>query len=188
MCVPGIKIVSPSNPADVKGLLASAIRDDDPVLFFEQKALFGVKGDVPDGDYSVPLGEAAVRRKGSDITLIGLGATVSLCIEAAGQLSESEIDATVIDLRTLVPLDAAAILESVERTGRVMIVEENPGQLGWGAGVAAIVAEEAFYDLDAPVARVSGVNVPLPFAADLEKAALPSTTRVLDSARKLMEM
>ncbi len=187
MCVPGIKVVSPSNPADVKGLLASAIRDDDPVLFFEQKALFGVTGDVPEGEHIVPLGEATLPRKGEDITLVCLGATVPLGMEAAGKLNESGIDATVVDLRTLVPLDAAAVLESVVRTSRVLIVEENPGQLGWGAGVAAIVAEEAFYDLDTPVARVSGANVPLPFAADLEEAALPSAARVVDAALKLVE-
>jgi pyruvate/2-oxoglutarate/acetoin dehydrogenase E1 component len=185
MTVPGLKIAAPSNPSDAKGLLAAAIREDDPVLFFEHKALYGTKGEVPEGQHLVPLGEAAVLKEGSDVTLIGLAATIPLCMDAAAQLSESGVEVNLIDLRTLVPLDVGTVLESVAQTSRAVIVEENPKQLGWAAGVAAILAEEAFYDLDAPVVRVSGENVPLPFAPNLEQAALPTTDRVKDAVLKL---
>ncbi len=186
MCVPGLKIASPSTPADMMGLLAAAVRDDDPVLVFEHKAMYAAKGECPDGDHVVPLGQAAVRRAGTDITLVGLSRTVGMCERAAAELAEQAIDAEVIDLRTLVPLDAATVLGSVRRTGRVVIVEENPGQLGWGAGVAAIVAEEAFDDLDAPVTRVSGGNVPLPVAAPMEAEVSPSPERVVAAVRRLL--
>lgn len=150
MCVPGLKIAAPSTPADMKGLLASAVRDDDPVVVLEHKALYSRKGEVPDGEHTVPLGQAAVLREGVDVTLVGLASTVDLCLTAAEQLGRAGIEATVIDLRTLVPLDARAVLSSVERTSRIVIVEENPGQLGWGAAIAALVAEEALFSLDAP--------------------------------------
>lgn len=183
MCVPGIKIASPSGAADAVGLLAAAIRDDDPVLVFEHKALYGSREECPDGEHVVPLGQAAVLRAGSDVTLVGLSATVGLCRQAAEQLAEHGIDAEVIDLRTLVPLDAACVLESTRRTGRVVVVEENPGQLGWGAGIAAILAEEAFTQLRASVARVSGRNIPLPVAKGLEAEVNPSVERVVAAAR-----
>ncbi|MCX6463172.1 MAG: pyruvate dehydrogenase complex E1 component subunit beta [Pseudonocardiales bacterium] len=190
MCVPGLKIVSPSDPADMMGLLAAAIREDDPVLVFEHKALFGLKGEVPGiddgGEHVVPLGRAAVRRRGTDVTLVGLARTVGQCEAAAGVLAARGVSAEVVDLRTLVPLDAATVLDSVRRTGTVVIVEENPGQLGWGAGVAAIVAEEAFADLDGPVCRVSGGNVPLPVAAPLEAEVSPSTDRVVAAVEKVL--
>jgi pyruvate/2-oxoglutarate/acetoin dehydrogenase E1 component len=187
MCVPGIKIVSPSTPDDMWGLLAAAIRDPEPVLVFEHKALFGTKSERPEGEHRVPLGEAALRRPGDDVTLIGLARTMGMCEQAAVTLAEDGIAADVLDLRCLVPLDAAAVLASARRTGRVVIVEENPGQLGWGAGVAAILAEEAFDDLRAPIVRVSGGNVPLPVATAMEAEVMPSPEKVVAAARGLLE-
>jgi acetoin:2,6-dichlorophenolindophenol oxidoreductase subunit beta len=183
LCVPGLKIVSPATPADMLGLLASAIRDDDPVLVFEHKALFGRKGECPDGEHVVPLGRAAVLREGTDVTLVALSLTVGMALAAAEELAGEGVSAEVIDLRTLVPLDAAAVLASVGRTGRAVIVEENPGQLGWGAAIAAILAEEAFADLTAPVVRVTGGNIPLPVAAPLEAEVSVSTARVVAAVR-----
>lgn len=187
MCVPGLKIVAPSTPADMAGLLAAAVRDDDPVLVFEHKALLGGRGLVPDGELFVPLGEAAVRRQGDDVTFVALSSTVPLCMTAAEQLAAEGVSAEVIDLRCLVPLDARSVLDSAQRTGHVVIVEENPGQLGWGAAVAAILAEEAFGLLHAPVLRVSGANVPLPVAKAMEAEILPSVTRAVDAARRSLE-
>jgi acetoin:2,6-dichlorophenolindophenol oxidoreductase subunit beta len=187
MAVPGLKIVSPATPADMLGLLASAIRDDDPVLVFEHKALFGTKGEVPDGEHVIPLGQANVLRSGTDVTIVGLSRTVAMCLQAADELAGSGVSAEVIDLRTLVPLDAAAVLDSVARTGRVVIAEENPGQLGWGAGIAAILAEEAFADLTAPVTRVSGGNIPLPVAAPLENEVSVRPDRIVAAVNDLLE-
>ncbi len=142
------------------GLLAAAIRDDDPVLVFEHKALYGMKGECPDGEHVLPLGQAAVLREGGDVTLVALSRTVAMCMEAAEELADDGISAEVIDLRTLVPLDAAAVLASARRTGRVVVAEENPGQLGWGAAISAILAEEAFHDLQAPIAAGHGGQHP----------------------------
>jgi pyruvate dehydrogenase E1 component beta subunit len=186
LCVPGLKIVSPATPADAVGLIAAAIRDDDPVLVFEHKALYGSKGQVPDGEHVLPLGRAAVLREGDDVTLVGLSLTVGTCLAAADRLAAAGVSATVLDLRSLVPLDAAAVLGSVRRTGHAVIVEENPGQLGWGAAIAAILAEEAFADLDGPVLRVSGGNVPLPVAAPLEAEVSVSVDRVLGAVSGLL--
>ncbi len=187
LCVPGLKIVSPSSPADMVGLLAAAIRDDDPVLVFEHKALLGSKGECPDGEHVVPLGRAAVLREGSDVTLIALSLTVGMCCRAAEELAADGVSAEVIDLRTLVPLDAATVLASVRRTGRAVIVEENPGQLGWGAAIAAILADEAFDDLVAPVIRVTGGNVPLPVAAPLEAEVSVSADKIVTAVTKLLD-
>jgi len=184
--VPGLKSVSPATPADAVGLIAAAIRDDDPVLVFEHKALYGSKGAVPDGEHVLPLGEAAVVREGDDVTLVGLSLTVGMCLAAADRLAEAGISAEVIDLRTLVPLDTATVLRAVRRTGHVVIAEENPGQLGWGAAIAAILAEEAFEDLDGPVLRVSGGNIPLPVAAPLEAEVSVSTDRIVAAVGKLL--
>ena len=186
MCVPGLKIVSPAGPAEAFGLLAGAIRDEDPVLVFEHKALYGRKEEVGEGEQVLPLGRARTVRAGSDVTLVGLSITVGTCLAAADQLAAEGVAAEVLDLRTLVPLDAAAVLASVRRTGRLVIVEENPGQLGWGAAIAAIAAEEAFGDLAAPVVRVSGGNVPLPVAAPLEAEVDVSPARVVAAGRAVL--
>ena len=186
MCVPGLKIVSPAGPAEAFGLLAAAIRDEDPVLVFEHKALYGRKEEVGDGEHVLPLGRARTVRPGGDVTLVGLSITVGICLAAADQLAAGGVAAEVLDLRTLVPLDAAAVLASVRRTGRLVIVEENPGQLGWGAAIAAIAAEEAFGDLAAPVARVSGGNVPLPVAASLEAEVDVSPARVVAASHAVL--
>jgi pyruvate dehydrogenase E1 component beta subunit len=186
MCVPGLKIVSPAGPAEAFGLLAAAIRDEDPVLVFEHKALYGRKEEVGDGEHVLPLGRARTVREGSDVTLVGLSITVGTCLAAAEQLAAGGVAAEVLDLRTLVPLDAAAVLASVRRTGRLVIVEENPGQLGWGAAIAAIAAEEAFGDLAAPVTRISGGNVPLPVAASLEAEVDVSPARVVAASHAVL--
>ena len=186
MCVPGLKIVSPAGPAEAFGLLAAAIRDEDPVLVFEHKALYGRKEEVGDGEHVLPLGRARTVRPGGDVTLVGLSITVGICLAAADQLAADGVAAEVLDLRTLVPLDAAAVLASVRRTGRLVIVEENPGQLGWGAAIAAIAAEEAFGDLAAPVARISGGNVPLPVAASLEAEVDVSPARVVAASHAVL--
>jgi acetoin:2,6-dichlorophenolindophenol oxidoreductase subunit beta len=182
MCVPGLKIVSPASPAEAFGLLAAAIRDDDPVLVFEHKALYARKEEVPDGEHVLPLGQARIVRAGADLTLVGLSITVGTCLAAADELDRQGISAEVIDLRTLVPLDAAAVLGSVARTGRLVVAEENPGQLGWGASVASIAAQEAFDSLIAPVTRVSGGNVPLPVAASLEAEVDVTAARIVAAA------
>ncbi|MCW2645870.1 MAG: acetoin:2,6-dichlorophenolindophenol oxidoreductase subunit beta [Pseudonocardiales bacterium] len=187
MTVPGLKIVSPSTPAEMAGLLAASIRDNDPVLVFEHKGLYGTKADVPDGEAFLPLGVANVVREGSDVTLVGLSIAVGHCLKAADELAHQGVSAEVIDLRSLVPLDARAVLASVAKTGRLVIVEENPGQLGWGAAIAAIAAEEAFGDLLAPVTRVSGGNVPWPVARELEAEVDISPARVVSAVGSLLD-
>jgi acetoin:2,6-dichlorophenolindophenol oxidoreductase subunit beta len=185
--VPGLKIAAPSTPADMVGLMAAAIRSDDPVLVFEHKALFASKGEPPPDDHLVPLGQAEVRRPGDDVTLVALASTVPTALAAAEQLAGDGVAAEVIDLRCLIPLDAGAVLGSVARTSRLVIVEENPYQGGWGGTLASIVAEEAFYDLDAPVKRVAGACVPLPFAANLEEAVVPTAAKVADAVRAAVD-
>jgi pyruvate dehydrogenase E1 component beta subunit len=168
----------------VVGLMASAIRSDDPVLVFEHKGLLASKGEPPPDDHVVPLGEAVVRREGDDVTIAALAYTVPRALEAAERLAGEGISVEVIDLRCLIPLDARAVLDSVARTSRLVIVEENPYQGGWGATLASIVAEEAFFDLDAPVRRVAGECVPLPFAANLEDAVVPSVDKLAEAVRR----
>lgn len=185
--VPGLVIVAPSTPGDVIGLMASAIRSDDPVLFFEHKALFATKGERPPDGHVVPLGQANVVRAGTDVTLVGLAWSMPIVIEAAQQLNAVGISAEVIDLRCLVPLDAATVLESVAKTSRLLIVEENPFQGGWGGTVASIVADEGFHFLDAPVKRLASASVPLPFASHLEKEVLPSVEAAVATAKALVE-
>ena len=186
--VPGLKIVAPSTPADMVGLMAAAIRSDDPVLVFEHKALFATKGDPPPpGDHVVELGSAEVRRPGSDVTLVALASTVPTALAAAEQLAADGVAAEVIDLRCLIPLDARTVLDSVARTSRLVIVEENPYQGGWGGTLVSIVAEEAFYDLDAPIRRVASACVPLPFAANLEQAVVPTADRVATTVREVLD-
>jgi pyruvate dehydrogenase E1 component beta subunit len=171
MAVPGLKVVAPSSAADVKGLLAASIRDPDPVLFFEQKSLYGTKGDVPEGEHVVPLG-AMVRR----------------AMKAADTLDKDHgISAEVVDVRSLVPLDTQTILGSVSKTGRLVTVEENPRLCGWGAEISSIVAEELFWDLDGPIVRVTTPHIPLPSADALEDAVMPSPEKIVDAVVKLAD-
>jgi pyruvate dehydrogenase E1 component beta subunit len=184
MAVPGLKVVAPSTPADVKGLIAGAVRDPDPVIVFEHKSLYSTKGDVPEGEHVVPLGVARLSREGSDLTIVGLAAMVPRAVEAADRLSAEGISAEVIDVRSLVPLDARMILESVRKTSRLFTVEENPRLCGWGAEVVSIIAEECFHDLDGPIVRITTPHVPLPAADALEDAAMPTVDRVVDTIRR----
>jgi pyruvate dehydrogenase E1 component beta subunit len=187
MSVPGLKVVAPSTPADLVGLFAAAVRDDDPVLFFEQKALYAAKGEVPDGEVLDELGVAKVRREGTDATIVSLGAMVTKAEEAAERLAADHgISCAVVDVRSLVPLDTRTILESVAATGRLFTVEENPRLCGWGAEVVSIVAEEGFYGLDGPIVRVTTPHIPLPAAAELEDAAIPSVERIVETVRTAM--
>ena len=188
MAIPGLKVVAPSTPADVKGLLAAAIRDPDPVIFCEHKGLFATKGEVPEGEHVVPLGTAAVLREGSDTTVVALAAMVPRALEAATRLQDEHgISAEVIDLRTLIPLDAQAVLQSVEKTSRLFTVEENPRALGWGAEIMSIVADEGFYSLDAPLVRITTPHVPLPSASVLEDAVLPTVDRIVQTVQHRLE-
>ncbi len=186
LAVPGLKVVAPSTPADVVGLLASAIRSDDPVVFFEHKGLFASRGEAAPEGHVVPLGEAAIARPGTDVTIVALAATVPLALAAADELAGSGVQAEVIDLRCLVPLDMASVLASVRKTSRLLIVEENPYQGGWGGTVASIVADEGFELLDAPIRRVAAACVPLPFADALEDEVIPTTPKVVAALRDLL--
>ena len=195
--IPGLKAVAPATAYDAKGLLKSAVRDDNPVLVFEHKLLYGSKGprsekgalspigEVPDEEYLVPLGKAIVRRPGVDVTIVGKLLTLYRALEAADKLAEEGIEAEVIDPRTLVPLDKELILESVRKTGRLVIVEEDNLTGGWAADIAAIVAEEAFFWLDAPIRRVSAPDTPVPFAPVMEQFYVPSAERVVDAVKAL---
>jgi len=180
---PGIKVVMPSNAYDAKGLLLEAIRDPDPVLYCEPDRLYRLgRMEVPDGDYTVPLGKAGVVRQGDDITLVAWSAAVELCLRAADKLAEEGVSATVVDLRTLVPFDVDTVVSAVAKTGRCLVVHEAPLSAGFGAEVVATLAKEAFYDLDAPIDRVTSYDVPYP-AGPLEKWYLPSVERVVAAAR-----
>lgn len=180
MMVPGLKVVAPSSPADVKGLLAAAIRDPDPVMFFEQKSLYPIKGEVPDGELVDELGTAKVLRDGGDVTIVALAAMVPRAVKAAEELSAQHgIEATVVDVRSLVPLDTQTILRETAKTGRLVTVEENPRLCGWGAEIASIVADEIFWDLDGPIIRITTPHIPLPAADALEDATMPSAERIV---------
>jgi pyruvate/2-oxoglutarate/acetoin dehydrogenase E1 component len=188
MAIPGLKVVAPSTPADVVGLMAAAIRDPDPVVFCEHKALFAVKGEVPDGEHLVPLGQAAVVREGADVTIVALAAMVPKAMDAAQRLSsEHGISAEVIDLRCLVPLDVRTILASVAKTSRLFTVEENPRLCGWGAEIVSLIADEGFYNLDAPIVRITAPHIPLPSAAALEDLAIPSVIRIVETVHRRLE-
>jgi 2-oxoisovalerate dehydrogenase E1 component beta subunit len=185
---PGLKIVEPSTAYDAKGLIKAAIRDDDPVLFLEHKFLYRrIKDDVPADDYIVPLGKAAVRRSGSDLSIITFGAMTHVALEAAGQLAASGIEAEVIDLRTLAPLDKDTVLASVAKTSRALVLHEAPRTGGIGGEIAATIAEEAFEYLDAPVTRLASLDTSVPYSPPLEAAFLPDATRVVEAARRLAE-
>jgi len=183
LTVPGLKIAAPSTPADVVGLMAAAIRSDDPVVFFEHKGLFASKGPRPPADHVVELGRADVRRSGTDVTLVALASTVPTALTAAERLAADGISAEVVDLRCLIPMDVTAVLESVGRTSRLVTVEENPHQGGWGATLVSIVVDEGFELLDAPVRRVASANVPLPFADALEDEVIPTVDKVVATVR-----
>lgn len=188
MAIPGLKVVAPSNPADMKGLLAAAIRDDDPVVVCEHKALFADKGEVPDGEHVIPLGQAAIVRDGADVTIVALAAMVPRARAAAERLdAEHGIDAEVIDLRSLIPLDAQTILRSVAKTSRLFTVEENPRVGGWGAEIVSLVADEGFYSLDAPLVRITTPHIPLPSAAALEDLAIPTVDRIVATVKRRLD-
>ena len=184
--VAGLKVVMPSTPADAKGLLTSAIRDDDPVIFLEHKLLYRTKGHVPTGEYLVPLGKADVKRAGTDLTIVTWSREVLFSLEAAEQLAADGIEAEVIDLRSLVPLDRDAILASVRKTHRLLVVHEAIKRGGYGGEIAAIVAEEAFDDLDAPPRRLAGLETPIPYAQHLEKTVVPQVEDIVRVARELV--
>jgi pyruvate/2-oxoglutarate/acetoin dehydrogenase E1 component len=187
MAIPGIKVVAPSTPTDVIGLMAAAIRDPDPVLFFEHKGLYAVKEDVPDGEIVDTLGTAKVLRSGTDATILALAAMVPKALAAAEQLATAGIDTTVVDVRSLVPLDTQTILAEVAKTGRMFTVEENPRLCGWGAELVSIVAEEGFWKLDGPIVRITTPHIPLPSADALEDFAIPSVERIVETIQKVMQ-
>jgi len=181
MMIPGLKVVVPSNALDVVGLMAASIRDNDPVIFLEEKALYASKMEVPDGDILDTLGTAKVLRKGTDATLVALGNMVPRALEAAEELSSRGISCTVVDVRSLVPLDTQTILREVSATGRLFTIEENPRLCGWGGELASIVADEIFYDLDGPLVRITTPHIPLPAADVLEDMAIPSVARIVET-------
>ncbi|MFQ5697451.1 MAG: alpha-ketoacid dehydrogenase subunit beta [Myxococcota bacterium] len=183
--IPGLKTVIPSNPADAKGLLLASIRDDDPVVFCEPKGILNATAEVPEGEYEVPLGQAAIARAGSDVSLVGFGATVRTCLDAAGALEADGIQAEVLDLRTLQPLDEGAILATLEKTGRLVVVDEATPRCGIASDVAALCVDRGFDFLDAPVKRVTAPHTPVPFSAVLEDAFIPSVERVVSAVREL---
>jgi acetoin:2,6-dichlorophenolindophenol oxidoreductase subunit beta len=184
--IPGLKVVTPSTPADAKGLLKSAIRDDNPVIFLEHKVLYFTKGPVPSDEYLVPLGVADVKRHGRDVTVVGVHTMVGKALQAAEQLAEEGIELEVIDPRTLVPLDEQTIIDSVKKTGRLIVSHEAYTRGGYGAEIIARVVDAAFDYLDAPPLRVCGRDVPVPYSAVLETAALPQVEDVVAAARALM--
>ena len=187
MAVPGLKVVAPATPRDVIGLFAAAVRDPDPVLFFEHKALYPTKAAVPDGEIVDTLGTAVVRRQGDDATILALAAMVPRALAAADRLAADGIEVTVVDVRSLVPLDTQTILREVAATGRLFTVEENPRLLGWGAEVVSIVAEECFWKLDGPIVRITTPHIPLPAADFLEDQAIPSVDRITETIRAAMK-
>jgi pyruvate dehydrogenase E1 component beta subunit len=184
--VPGLSVVAPVTPAETKGLLRTAIRGRDPVIFLENAALYSHKGDVPDGEYTIPFGKAAVARPGHDVTIVSYSRMVLLALEAAERLAGEDIDAEVINLRTLRPLDGATIVESASRTHRAVVVQEQWRPFGAAAEIAATITEGAFDSLDAPVERVTGADVPMPYARNLELLALPTADDIVRAARRTM--
>jgi pyruvate dehydrogenase E1 component beta subunit len=184
--VPGLKVVMPSNPADAKGLLKTAIRDDNPVLFIEHRGLYWSRGEVSNGDHVVPISKASVLREGKDVTIVGLAKMVQPSLEAAEELSTSSISAEVIDPRTLSPLDVATIVSSVQKTSRLVIVHEAVEQGGIGAEIATRVQQEAFYYLDSPILRVAAPNAPVPFTPTLEREFVPGRERIVDAISRLL--
>ena len=186
MAIPGLKVVAPSNPHDVVGLLAAAIRDPDPVIFFEHKALYPTKAQLPEGEIVEALGEARVLRTGGDATIVALAAMVPRALDAADRLATEGIEATVVDVRTLVPLDVRTVLDAVAATGRMFTVEENPRLCGWGAELASLAAEECFWDLDGPIVRITTPHIPLPSTDVLEDHVIPSVSRITQTVREAL--
>jgi len=185
--LPGLKVVVPSTPYDAKGLLKASIRDDNPVVFLEQKLLYRKSGPIPEQDYVVPLGKADIKRKGKDVTVVTWGRMVPMCLDVAAVLEKDGIQVEVVDPRTLVPLDRATIIESVCKTGRVVIVHEAVQTAGYGGEIAAVIADsDAFFHLDAPIRRVAGYDVPIPYNPKLEKAAVPTPERIERAVRDLL--
>ncbi|MBV9504932.1 MAG: alpha-ketoacid dehydrogenase subunit beta, partial [Acidobacteriia bacterium] len=184
--VPGLKVVLPSTPYDAKGLMKSAIRDDNPVVVFEDKMMFRLKGPVPAGDYTVPLGVADIKREGTDITIVATSSMVQVALGAAKLLEESDISAEVVDPRTLWPLDEKTLIESAKKTSRVIVLDEGYGRYGATAELASTIAEGAFFDLEAPVKRMGAMHVPIPFSPPLEDATVPTEKTVFEAARAMV--
>jgi pyruvate dehydrogenase E1 component beta subunit len=183
--IPGLKVVLPSTPYDAKGLMKTAIRDDNPVVFFEDKMMYKLKGPVPAEDYTIPFGVADVKREGSDITIVATSSMVQVALGAAKLLEEYDISAEVIDPRTVWPLDEKTLIESAKKTSRVMVVDEGYGRYGVTAEIASVIAEGAFFDLEAPVKRIGAMHVPIPFSPPLEDATVPTEQSVFEAAKAL---
>jgi pyruvate dehydrogenase E1 component beta subunit len=183
--VPGLKVVMPSTPADAKGLWKTAIRDDNPVVIFEDKMRYGLKGPVPTGEYTIPFGVADVKRLGEDLTIVATSSMVEVALDAAKQLEEYDISVEVIDPRTLWPLDEQALIASAKKTSRVIVMDEGYGRFGVNAELASVIAEGAFYDLEAPVKRIGAMHVPIPFSPPLEDATVPTPQLVIEAALAL---
>lgn len=183
--IPGLKVILPSTPYDAKGLLKTAIRDENPVVFFEDKMMYKLKGRVPDEDYTIPFGVADVKCEGDDITLVATSSMVQIALGAASLLEKEGISAEVVDPRTTWPLDEKTIIESVKKTSRAIVLDEGYGRYGVTSEIAAVIAEGAFYDLDAPVKRMGAMHVPIPFSPPLEDETVPTEETVFEAARKL---
>ena len=186
MHVPGLQVVVPATPYDAKGLMKTALRGRDPVVFIEYKRLYTQEGEVPDGEYTIPFGQADVKRQGNDVTIVATGPMVGKALEAADTLAQDGISAEVVDVRTLVPLDKATIFASVEKTNRVIVTDEEVRRGGSSAEIASLIAEECFDALDAPVKRVAAADVPMPFSPELEKLVVPKAENLVAAARALL--
>jgi pyruvate dehydrogenase E1 component beta subunit len=184
--IPGLKVVLPATPYDAKGLLKTAIRDDNPVVFFEDKMLFAKKGPVPEGEYTLPFGVADVKRAGDDVTIVATSSMVYVALEAAERLAEEGVSAEVVDPRTLVPLDRATLVASAKGTGRVIVVDEGHRSFGASAELAAVIAEGAFWELEAPVTRLAAMDVPIPFSPVLEDLTVPTPERLVETVKTLI--
>ena len=186
--IPGLKVVAPSTPYDAKGLLISSIRDNNPVIFVENKILYGVKGEVPEDSYTIPIGKGDIKKEGEDITIVAISYTVGKALEAANDLEKEGIKAEVVDPRAISPLDKETIVESVKKTGRLLIVHEAVKEYGFGAEVAAVVAEEAFDYLDSPITRVGAPFMPVPFGKGAEKMYIPGKEKIVSEAKKMLNV
>ena len=184
--VPGLKVIAPATPHDAKGLLKAAIRDDNPVIFIEAQLLYGTKGDVQEGDYTVPIGKAEIKREGKDVTIAAYSKMLLLALEAASELAKDGIDAEIVDLRTLKPLDVATLVQSIKKTGRLVIVEEGWRFAGLGAQIAESVYSTVFDALDGPIVRVTGEEVPMPYSRPLEDLAIPDRTRIIQAVKQVL--